>query len=220
MTNKVLIGVFIIISLALSGAGISWVKNNVFSAPIKESVSTEITASASASLAPSANQNQQTSLKDLWRNGVSQKCTFADGSVTGTTYVSDGQMKGDFSTSVNGKSTTSHMIVQGDSSYVWMDGQSQGYKVSIENISQQIGASSSGAIDLNREFNVECQSEAVESSKFTLPQNIQFQDMGSLNQNMTKATNSGTIDLKAAQCGACDKLPGGAKDQCKKALSC
>lgn len=220
MTNKVLIGVFAIIFLALLGAGISWVKNNVFSSPAKESISGDIAASASASLIASANQNQQTSLKDLWRSGVSQKCTFADGSVTGTTYVSDGQMKGDFSTSVNGKSTTSHMIVQGDSSYVWMDGQTQGFKVSIENISQQIGASSSGSIDLNREFNVECQSEAVESSQFILPQNVQFQDMGSINQNMTKATNSGTIDLKATQCGACDKLPGGAKDQCKKALSC
>src|ERR1035437_9338850 len=59
------------------------------------------------------------SLKDLLSKGIAQSCTFSSDASSGTVYVSSGKVRGDFGTTVDGNVTKSHMIVDGNTSYIW-----------------------------------------------------------------------------------------------------
>lgn len=60
-------------------------------------------------------------LKDLIMSGQAQKCTFKNkdisAGVTGTAYVSNGKMRGDFSSMVAGKTLMMHMVISDKTNY-------------------------------------------------------------------------------------------------------
>src|SRR5690348_5372006 len=68
----------------------------------------------------------QGSFKELMASGQPQKCDSSFSSQgntsTGTIYVAAGQMRGDFSTEVQGKTMQSHMIVKDQTVYNWVEG--------------------------------------------------------------------------------------------------
>ena len=72
---------------------------------------------------------QKKSFFDFFSMAGSQKCTFSDSTnnSSGTVYVSGGKMRGDFQSSNNGKTNSSHMINDGTYVYIWTDGQTNGY---------------------------------------------------------------------------------------------
>lgn len=172
--------------------------------------------------ATTAAANQMMSLKDLWNAGTSQKCTFSENGATGTVYISQGKVRGDTQTAVNGQMTTSHMVMDGKNVYVWIEGQTQGYKMSVDSIDKENLATSSSNVDLNKKYPVNCQPASIEASEFDLPAAIKFQDMSSMMQGAVKASGSAgaSVDTKSIQCSACNSLLGDARDQCRKALSC
>src|ERR1700683_114218 len=74
---------------------------------------------------------QKKSLFDFFSMTGSQKCTFSDSTnkSSGTVYVSGGKMRGDFQSSNNGKTNSSHMLNDGTFVYIWSDGQTNGIKM-------------------------------------------------------------------------------------------
>lgn len=226
MEARAIIIVAVVFLFLIGGASFALFKNN-FQPASSSVVPSASIVETSSSLAPSVQsspsaQTQKMSLKDIWSRGSSQKCTFNDlpSKTTGTIYVAQGKMKGDFNSNVANTSTFSHVIVQNQQSYIWVDGQTNGMKIAVN--SEQIGkqASSSSQINLDQKYDVSCEGWRLDDSVFNLPQGVNFQDMSSLLQsNTAKPSGTPQLDLKAA-CGACDKLNGSAKDQCRQALSC
>jgi len=130
------------------------------------------------------------SLKELIAGGVAQRCTFStvdeSGSSEGTTYVAGGKMRGDFTTTSSGKTTASHMIVDGNTNYIWMDGEKTGFKTTIEEtaetgdtpVTQDVG--SQGGVSLDQRTDYKCSAWITDLSQFTPPATVQFTDLSQI----------------------------------------
>lgn len=150
--------------------------------------------------------NSPKSLRDLLGLGKSQKCTFDKGTV----YLSSGKVRGDFE--------GSHMIVDGNTNYIWMDNQKEGFKTIFDlNATTSTSASpdTKTNFDYNQKSDYKCESWTSDSTMFVVPTTITFQDMSKLTAPV-KPDSSGN----SAQCGYCNTLSGDDKTQCLKALSC
>jgi len=171
------------------------------------------------------------SLKDLLAKGVAQKCTFSnaqgDTQMQGTVYVSNGAMRGDFSTVASGQTIQSHMIVKNQSAYVWSNLMAQGIKMSVANMTGQ-NTGSSGAksnVDINQQFNYSCTGWSADQNQFALPANVTFSEFNAA--GITGGATGGSDGSGAsgngnsAQCAACGYISDPAqKAQCKAALGC
>src|SRR5687768_17030789 len=75
-------------------------------------------------------ESEQLSLRTLFDRD-DQKCTFkttVDGMVSeGTLYISDGCIRGDFTSQVQGKTELSHMIATKDEMRIWQHEQTTGF---------------------------------------------------------------------------------------------
>jgi hypothetical protein len=171
----------LVIYLIVMAKGKSGNGNNTDSANVNSSQSANSSGSAGANANVQA--NNESSLKQLLAAGVSQKCTFSDNGSQGTFYVSSGKSRGDFSSTVAGKATTTHMISDGKTSYVWVDGQPQGFKMSFDAASQQQANASASApkgVDVNKTLDYHCEAWSADSSMFSMPANIQFMDLSTM----------------------------------------
>ncbi len=179
-------------------------------------------------------QGKATSMKSLLTSTSPQKCTFSESiegdnaASSGTVYVASGKMRGDFESLVAGKSEKSHMIVVDNTSHVWSDSMSQGFKMSLTEIEKPT-AGKQNQIDINKEVAYSCSAWSVDASLFVPPSNITFSDMNAMMKdipamNGIPPNNNPMLDdggpMRTSQCGACDSLPGEQKTQCRAALSC
>jgi hypothetical protein len=96
--------------------------------------------------------------------------------------------------------------------YLWMDGQTTGYVMSIESASP----SPESSVNMNKQVDYNCSSWTADNSVFTLPTTVKFQDLNSLMQT-PQATSEGSTTL---DCSSCDNLPKDAYDQCRASLGC
>jgi len=205
--NKKLI-VTIVVLLLLGVGGFAAAKN--FKGSSSTSTSTE-----SSTQPTSAN-----SLKALLALGSAQTCTFDNAGSTGTMYISGGKVRGDFDSTTNGKTLKTHMLVDGTTSYIWMDGEKTGYKMSFD-ASAGAGtpgtttAQTSGAFDANADMNYKCGPWVADASVFVLPTTVTFTSFAIPTMNPSSGNGS-----SSSQCSYCDNLTGDAKTQCKSALNC
>jgi hypothetical protein len=147
------------------------------------------TGAGGTSLSGAVEQSQQAAesekpqtLKSLIAYQGTQKCTFenatANSNSSGTVYVSNGQMRGDFTSTVQGRAFDSHMIVKGNTSYVWGSSMPGGFKMSFDSLeAPSANASASGSIDPNAPVNYSCGAWNADESVFELPASVQFQDL-------------------------------------------
>ncbi len=128
--------------------------------------------------------SQPQTLKNLIAYKGSQKCTFtsstSNSSSSGTVYVSNGQMRGDFVSHAQGGTYESHMIVKDNTSYVWGTGMPGGFKMSFDAMSSSGQGNNSGAVDPNAPVNYSCSAWSADASLFVLPAGIQFNDLGAM----------------------------------------
>lgn len=163
--------------------------------------------------ATSTSQSEM-SLRELAGSQAPQKCTFTSLQNTqGTVYVAGGRVRADFSTSLNGTAITGHSIVVDNMSYVWMDGQSQGYKNSFEAIAEPGSATDSG-LNPDERVTYSCEPWTPDENLLTPPTNITFT---SISDVQVKA-GAGAV---GASCSQCNQIPdAAAKAQCLAALKC
>ncbi|MBV9159820.1 MAG: hypothetical protein JO019_04460 [Candidatus Kaiserbacteria bacterium] len=163
--------------------------------------------------ATTSNASAPQSLKALLTSQTPQTCTFSSGAETGTVFVASGKARGDFSTSVNGKAMSAHMISDGTTVYTWMDGMSTGYKVSI-NASAAASSSSSQSFNANQTMDYHCSPWSADNAKFQMPAGVTFTDVSAMMKASTGA--SGSVNA----CSTCDLAPAAQKAQCRAALGC
>lgn len=184
----------------------------------------------------STNQTSAMStLKDLIAKGVAQTCTFSNANSSGTVNVSGGKVRSDFQSTTEGQTINAHMIVDGNTSYLWMDNQTTGYK-STFNTQKETTVNSdenkpsenspAGSFNADEYMNYNCKAGVVDASLFNLPQGINFMDLGAVptgavipsgNESPTGVSNNNSA---AGQCSVCNNLTGDSKTQCLQALHC
>ncbi len=96
------------------------------------------------------------------------------GESTGTLFISNGQMRSDVTTAVNGKEIAAHMIKNGDYFYSWTDAYPQGVKIKLAATASGNGQA---GYDPNQKVKYSCTPWAADASKFTVPANVTFTDM-------------------------------------------
>ncbi len=180
-------------------------------------------------------QSERGSLKDLMTRS-STKCTVtnvtANSESSGTVYVGQGKMRGEFTTVTKSPDMTieSHMISDGEFIYTWSDAMPQGVKipVSAATMNDQPNAPKSEQVELyNADVAYECDSWSVDESQFEVPSSVTFVDMSSMMQGAgagagAGAGNAGSMNppSKSAQCNMCDAAPEPQRSQCREALQC
>lgn len=168
---------------------------------------------------------QSGSLRSLMAMGRAQKCTYsvsADGATSsGTVYLVKERMRGDFTTTQGGTTTSGHMIVDGDSTSFWTDGQTQGFTMKNTAETDTAGVpAAQQAVDLDADTAYQCSGWSVDEGQFKLPVGIKFSDFSTMMQDVQKAIpGAGNGDVQSA-CGACDTLSGDERTQCRAALQC
>jgi len=135
-------------------------------------------------------QTQKASLKDLFARG-SQTCTYSvptpdgQGSSEGKVYTDNGKVRMDITSksSASPQGMVMHSIVDGDTYYTWIDGES-GYAFKMKFDPATGPASSpdgtSQGSDWNQQYDYDCDSGSVDKSKFDLPAGIEFIDFSAM----------------------------------------
>lgn len=117
----------------------------------------------------------------LVAGGGSRTCTVTmdtnGSSSEGTVYISDGKVRGDFTSSVNGQSMTAHMIQADGYMYSWTDAVAQGVKVSLSQ-AQKSGTTQNQGVDPNAQVDYDCSAWMADSGKFAVPSNVTFMELG------------------------------------------
>lgn len=168
------------------------------------------------------------SLKALLTSGSSQMCTFKDlvddADYDGTVYVSGGKMRGDFTSTTNGQTYMTHMIIKDNTMHSWTDGQAMGYMMAFDvnaamDSQKDNKDSAPKTVDIDKMIDYQCSGWSVDESKFTPPASVKFQSMGEMMGPTGTMTNdkSGSSN---SQCAACSSLTGDDKAQCLAVLNC
>jgi hypothetical protein len=162
-------------------------------------------------------QNQQQSLKELMASNKPVKCEYSDtqadgSSVKGTSYIANGQVRGDFSSTANGQTMTGHMIMKDNMVYTWVDGQKTGYKMSVN--ASTTAQTSQQQVNVDQKMNYDCDNWNADNSMFTLPAGVTFTDMNAF----LKTQGGASVNSGASQCASCDQLPAQYQAQCRSQL--
>ncbi len=180
-----------------------------------------------------AGQSSHGTLKDLMMLGTS-KCTVSNAVVnsesTGTVYIGNGKMRGDFTTTTVSPAMTieSHMISDGEFMYTWSSAMPQGVKIAVSaaNMTGQPNAPKNDQVEMyNADVNYSCDTWSVEESKFEAPKDVTFVDISTMmpGANAGGGTgNEGSMNppSKSSQCNMCDSAPEPQRSQCRAALQC
>ncbi len=169
------------------------------------------------------------SIKDLMARGSSE-CTVsnkvANSESSGTVYVGNGKMRGDFkSVTVNPAMTIeSHMISDGEYIYSWSSAMPQGVKMAVAATQSGQPTGQNQQDFYNSQVDYDCNSWRVDESKFEVPSDVTFMDMSSMMNAgaQTGAPNNGSMNppSKSNQCNMCDGAPEPQRTQCREALNC
>lgn len=178
-------------------------------------------------------QNAVSSLKDLIAKNIAQSCTYdsTEGGVEnkGTMYMAGGKVRGDFESKMaDGKTTKSHMIVDGNTSYIWSDDSNMGFKSTFDNkataapgVKDSGTPAETGSFDANAGMDYKCSPWSADASKFALPANVTFQSFDIPSQPKTSTEPGASGDKSnSSQCSYCNALTGDDQVQCKAALNC
>lgn len=133
--------------------------------------------------------NSQMTLKELLAGDASQQCTFIDNTndtaTQGMIYVSGGKVRGDFSTTQQGKTVSVHMVADGAAMHTWADGMKDGVTVSMM-AAKPAGAPQQG-YDPDKKIDYHCTPWTADTTKFDLPKDVNFRDVAGMMQGMPAA---------------------------------
>lgn len=163
------------------------------------------------------------SIKSLLSRGKNVSCTvkypMRESSYEGKVYVSANKMRGNFSTTVEGKQMENHMISDGMFMYSWTSGTPQGVKFKIEETQAQASpvAGQSEQVDIDKEVDMDCSSWSVDNSMFTPPSDVKFSDFSQMMKPASSPAPGGQTQQNQGS-SVCDSITDPeAKAACKSA---
>jgi hypothetical protein len=211
---KKLIVPIVIILLVLLGGGAYFMMSKS-----SKSVTPETATTANPTVATAA--ATQGTLKTLLTAGKPQTCTFDNNKgSSGTVYVANEKMAGDFTTTSGGNTVTAHMIIDSGYSYLWTGMTKMGIKISLAEAEKAETATNNQSVGLNDTVSYSCKDWSTDASKFTLPSDIKFSTFNIPGAAAPKATGTTGGSAVNPACSACDSLPAAAQGPCKTQLNC
>ncbi|MDP2704879.1 MAG: hypothetical protein U1D31_01910 [Patescibacteria group bacterium] len=129
------------------------------------------------------------SMKDLIAANISQKCTVDESNdvsqSSGVVYVANGKLRGDFQSMASGMTVQSHMIADGEYSYVWTSATNQGFKMPVSAqesaaVSDTSGTQGQQSVDYNQQLGYACEPWTADANTFSLPSGVTFTDMSTM----------------------------------------
>lgn len=170
---------------------------------------------------PQEEESIKNRFASLVQSGKSYECTFEyndeENISTGKVYMAAGaeRLRGDFNVTDSAAGAMEvHMIRDGGYNYLWGSTMPQGIKMAVTNEEMLFEDDTNSPVDENVDY--ECRSWNVDNSKFSLPSDVEFQDMTAFQANMEASMGAG-----ANQCAACDMIgDANAKASCKAAMGC
>lgn len=223
MSSK-LIGVGVV-ALVIIGLGAFWFMNTQSTNELGGSDENTVESGSGATDEATTSEATPSSLKNLLALGRAQQCTFSDSTTynQGIVYVGNNKARGNFTSANNGQEIVSHMIVDGEAVYIWIDGAATGFKTALNATQPTEATTQTQQFDADTTVNYRCEPWVVDPAAFTLPSGVQFSDTSALfpsAQGQAGTNNGSASDSKAAQCAACDSAPAEARTQCRAALGC
>lgn len=164
-------------------------------------------------------QSSSGTLASLAARSGSWKCDVsssdANSQSSGTVYVSNGKIRGDFTSQTQAGEVTSHMVSDGSYVYVWSSASgSQGFKTAVVN-NPDTSSAQNEQNPYNSNYSYSCSAWSADTSEFDLPSGITFMTMPS------SSTSGNASSAAGPSCSSCDMVPAGEqRDQCKAALHC
>lgn len=165
-------------------------------------------------------ETMTSSISELILAGQSVACSYEktheQGLQKGTFYVAGERVRGDMTvTDPTTREMPMHMLREGDWMYTWGDAMGgQGMKMKA---SQRAPGGPSSAPDVDEEMVMDCRPWPVDESKFVVPTDVQFMDMGGM---MGLAGGMPQGDMSSSPCSACEFAPPEERQACLQALNC
>ncbi len=211
--NTKIIG--IIAAIVVVGAGVWYFTQNQNSGEVQNDSATTERESELAM--------ETTSLKELMTRGRDIECSWnstdANNQSSGTIYVTKDKGRANFTSTDEGQTRTGHMIFMAGStntSYVWMDGEDKGFKMSFENTTE---ANSSQGMDPNENYDYSCKSWNADSSFFEPPSNINFQEFNIPSLPAASPDSNIPTQMDIDPSAICNSLAEPAKTQCLNSIN-
>ncbi len=95
---------------------------------------------------------------------------------TGTVYLSEGNLRGDFATTIDGRTLESSMLETGGYLYAWMAIGTHGVRLLAASTASGSAVVSYGGINPTQELSYSCNLWKADASRFAPPANIAFTD--------------------------------------------
>lgn len=153
-------------------------------------------APASGQPVASSEPTVSSNIADLFRLGTSSKCTATTSEGSATIYISGAKQRMDATS--NGESV--HSIVDSSYVYVWTDRENKGFKMSkrtIEDTANEAASQYQGqtpeSFAETPDAQVSCSAWLADSSKFTPPSSVEFEDFDAMMQQVQQMQQSGQI---------------------------
>jgi uncharacterized protein YpmB len=208
----------IVVVLLLAFGGVYLMKSS------KAPVAVTQTAKTQTAKSQQTTNSLKGTIVGLLSGGKNVNCqvTYPDNKGTGSVYVStDKKFAGDFTMKgTDGKETTAHMISDGTYMYIWSSGLPMGIKTSLEaakNVEQNAQANQN--VNINQEVGLNCSRWTPDTSKFTVPSDIQFRDMSNLLQQIPAQGTKAVAPSTQTGSSPCDQITNAtAKAACVDAL--
>ncbi|MEK7581318.1 MAG: hypothetical protein AAB512_03470 [Patescibacteria group bacterium] len=159
----------------------------------------------------------KSSIKSLLGGGKNVNCkiTYPENGGSGNIYVSDKKFRGDFVTSVGGKSTETHVISDGEFMYSWYGTTGTKFKVDAVGAPSPAASAQPQSADLDKQVDMDCSSWGVDGSKFTVPTDVKFTDLSEMMKTQQSAPTGGAAPATSGK-SYCDAISDAqAKAACK-----
>jgi len=167
----------LVVALVVVGGGVWYFSSgNPGGVPVEEGVVGTNTAAT-----PATEAEGSATLADLMMRDGAYRCDVelkASGGAdsSGTVYIGNERMRGDFTSVMNGSTIESHMISMDGYVYTWSDMMPQGVKMQVS--ADGTTAGSQGGLDASSAVDYHCASWAIDANRFVLPDNVTFMTFG------------------------------------------
>ncbi len=148
-----------------------------------QSVTSTTTAATSTATTTTAKPSGLATLRSFLGFSGSEKCdisaTTKDGSTSGTVYISDSRMRGDFNSTIAGHAYSAHMLRNGDSVHVWTG--STGAVMLLSGLDALASSPlNKEHVSLDQQVSYTCKPWIAAESEFALPTGVSFIDVSAL----------------------------------------
>lgn len=191
--NKLIYGFIAVAVIIIAGVGAYFIVGRDTAETSETVVEEMVSEQSDSQRASSEVVTESMSLTDIINEQKNQLCTFTDSETkgVGTVFIGDRDFRGDFQTDINDKASVTHMIVLDTTDvYVWMEGETQGFKTSMSGLTDlsEFGEETT-AFNINKAVDYECYPWTLDNSQFELPQAVEFRDMSSMLENASEYMN-------------------------------